>query len=272
MMTGLMKVSSQGMLQTTRDTDAIIRGCMVDCIDVKFYEGIPAREVYNNESSTEDRAKVADEQVQESENEDSESDEDPIVFEIHNLSQSERLYSIYDKEMLAIMHALTKFRQYLVGNKFVVNIDHSSLKYFLEKKDLGECQQKWVTKVQAFEFDIDNFKGKKNIMADALSRRPTTCSLMEISTDWKSHLLVEYSKNKFAGEVMDGQIQDDRYRVIDDVIFYKDRVYLVPNSGLKKKILTVVHDSPLAGHLGFFKTYRQTRERFSWKEIGRAHV
>jgi hypothetical protein len=49
--------------------------------------------------------------------------------------------------MLAIMHALTKFRQYLVGNKFMVKTDHNSLKYFLEQKDLGERQQKWVTKV-----------------------------------------------------------------------------------------------------------------------------
>jgi hypothetical protein len=94
-------------------------------------------------------------------------------------------------------------------------------------------------------------------VADALSRRHAACSLMEISTDWKSHLSVEYSKNMFACEVMDGKIQDDWYRVIDDVIFYKDRVYLVPYLGLKKKILTIVHDSPLAGHQGFFKTYRQ---------------
>jgi hypothetical protein len=49
---------------------------MVDCIDIKVDEGIRAREVYNNESSTEDIAKAEDEQVQESENEDSESDED----------------------------------------------------------------------------------------------------------------------------------------------------------------------------------------------------
>jgi hypothetical protein len=42
---------------------------------------------------------------------------------------------------------------------------------------------------------------------------------------------------------------------------------LVPDSGLKKKILTTVHDSPLAGHQGFFKTYRQIRERFSWKGL-----
>jgi hypothetical protein len=71
----------------------------------------------------------------------------PIVFESRKLSQPERLYSIYDKEMLAIMHALTKFRQYLVGNKFVVKTDHNSLKYFLEQKDLSERQYKWVTNV-----------------------------------------------------------------------------------------------------------------------------
>jgi hypothetical protein len=56
----------------------------------------------------------------------------PIVFESRKLSQIERLYSIYDKEMLAIMHSLTKFRQYLVGNKFLVKTDHNNLKYFLE--------------------------------------------------------------------------------------------------------------------------------------------
>ena len=49
---------------------------LVDCIYIKVDEGIPAREVYSNESSTEDTAKAEDEQVQESENEDSESDED----------------------------------------------------------------------------------------------------------------------------------------------------------------------------------------------------
>jgi hypothetical protein len=179
-----------------------------------------------------------------------------IVFESQNLSQPERLYSIYDKEILAIMHALTKFKQYLVGSKFMVKTDHNSLTYFLEQKDLSECQQKWVMKVQAFKFDIEYVKGKKKILFDALSRRPATCSLMEISADWKSHLLVEYSKNKFACEVMDGQIQDDQYRFIDDVIFYKERFYLVLDSGLNKKILTAFHDSSLVGHQGFFKTYR----------------
>jgi hypothetical protein len=64
----------------------------------------------------------------------------PIIFESWKLSQPNILYSIYEKEMLAIMHALTKFRQYLVGNKFVVKTDHDILKYFLEKKDLSDHQ------------------------------------------------------------------------------------------------------------------------------------
>ena len=89
----------------------------------------------------------------------------------------ERLYSIYDKEMLAIVHALTKFWQYLVGAKFVVCTDHNSLRYFLEQQDLNKRQQKWVNKVQAFDFDIKYVKGKNNAVADALSRKPAICLL-----------------------------------------------------------------------------------------------
>ena len=71
----------------------------------------------------------------------------PIAFEIRKLKDYERRYSIYDKEMLAIMHALAKFRQYLVGNRFKVKTDHNSLRFFLEQKELNERQQKWVSKV-----------------------------------------------------------------------------------------------------------------------------
>ena len=71
----------------------------------------------------------------------------PIAFESRKLKEYERLYSIYDKEMLTIKHALAKFRQYQVGNKFKVKTDHNSLRFFLEQKVLNERQQKWVSKV-----------------------------------------------------------------------------------------------------------------------------
>jgi hypothetical protein len=64
-------------------------------------------------------------------------------------------------------------------------------------------------------------KGKNNVVVNALSRIPTL-SLMEISVEWKALLLVEYSKNRFSFEILDGRVSDDRYRVIDDIIYYKD--------------------------------------------------
>ena len=71
----------------------------------------------------------------------------PIDFERRKLQPHEKIYSIYEKEMLAIMHALAKFRQYLVGNKFVVKTDHNNLRHFLTRKDLNERQKKWVRNI-----------------------------------------------------------------------------------------------------------------------------
>ena len=107
----------------------------------------------------------------------------PITFESQKLLPHERHYPIYDKEMLAIMHALANFRQYLVGNRFKVKTDHNNLWYFLEQKQLQEKQQKWVSKIQAYDFDIEYFKGKNNVVANALSRRPASLSLMSIDTN-----------------------------------------------------------------------------------------
>ena len=76
----------------------------------------------------------------------------PIAFESRKLKNYESHYSIYDKEMLAILYALTKFRHYLVGSKFKIKTDLNSLKYFLEQKELNECQHKWVNKLQSYDF------------------------------------------------------------------------------------------------------------------------
>ena len=100
------------------------------------------------------------------------------------------------------MHALAKFWQYPVGNRFRVRTDHNSLRFFLEQKQLQERQQKWISKIQAYDFDIEYVKGKNNVVADALSRRPATLSLMSLDTDWRARLLVEYSKDRFACEVL----------------------------------------------------------------------
>ena len=121
--------------------------------------------------------------------------------------------------------------------------------------------------MQAYDFDIEHVKGKKNMVVDSLFRKPATFSMTKISTDWRSILLVEYSKNTFACELMDGIIQVDGYKVMDGIIYYKDKIYLVLESTLKDKILREVHDAPLARHPGYLKTYRKVQERFYWKGL-----
>ena len=57
-----------------------------------------------------------------------------------------------------------------MGSKFVVKTDHNSLRHFLGQWDLNDRQQKWVSKLQSYDFDISFVKGSQNIVTDALSR------------------------------------------------------------------------------------------------------
>jgi hypothetical protein len=88
-----------------------------------------------------------------------------------------------------------------------------------------------------------------------------------VSCDWKSYLLVEYSKDWFSCKLMEGHIHDDIYRVVDDIIYYQGSIYLVPESSLREEIMRAIHGSPLTGHRGYFQTYRHIKERFSWKGL-----
>ncbi len=71
----------------------------------------------------------------------------PIPFGSRKLWEVEKSYFVYDREMLAIMHALAKFQSYLVGGHFVIKTDHNSIKYFMSQRDLNDRQKKWVTKL-----------------------------------------------------------------------------------------------------------------------------
>ena len=105
-----------------------------------------------------------------------------------------------------------------------------------------------------------------NFVADALSRKPTF-SLLQICNEWKIQLATEYSKDQFDCDVLDGVNQNEEYKVHDDLIYYKNIIFLVLGSALKRKILGAAHDAPVAGHPGFVKTYRKVRERFTWKGL-----
>jgi hypothetical protein len=65
---------------------------------------------------------------------------------------------------MEILHALNKMHPYLIGRHFNVQTDHDSLKYFLEQRLSSEEQQKWVTKILGYDFEIIYKKGKKNVV------------------------------------------------------------------------------------------------------------
>jgi hypothetical protein len=77
--------------------------------------------------------------------------------------------SIYEKEKLAILHVVDLWRPYLLGKCFQIKTDHQRLKYFLEQCISSPEQQKRVTKLFGYDYEIIYNKGKENVVADALS-------------------------------------------------------------------------------------------------------
>ena len=73
-------------------------------------------------------------------------------------------------------------------------------------------------------------KGKNNVVVDALSKKPTLCSLTSISTDWKVSIISVYAKDSFSIKILDKLVDDNRYKVVDELIYYKNRIFLVPGS------------------------------------------
>ena len=107
---------------------------------------------------------------------------------------SEFVSTPHDKEMLAIMQALAKWRQYLLGRKFMIRIDHNSLQYPLQPKTLSTKQHKWIEKTGAFDMEIIHKKGKENVVADALSRKDediTSYSISVTSPNWLDEIRSE---------------------------------------------------------------------------------
>jgi hypothetical protein len=92
-----------------------------------------------------------------------------LAFTSKQLSKRNLGKLIYEKEMLVISHAIELWHPYLLGQHFQIKTDHKSLKYFLEQRISSQEQQKWVTKLFGYDYEIIYKKGKQNVMVDALS-------------------------------------------------------------------------------------------------------
>ncbi|CAN6695200.1 unnamed protein product [Malus baccata var. baccata] len=93
-----------------------------------------------------------------------------IYYASRTLNDAQLNYSTMEKELLAVVFALDKFRSYLIGTKVIVYTDHAALKYLLTKKEAKPRLIRWMLHFQEFDIEIRDKKGSENVVADHLSR------------------------------------------------------------------------------------------------------
>ena len=93
-----------------------------------------------------------------------------VYYASKTLNEAQRNYTTTEKELLAVVYALDKFRAYLVGADIVIFTDHSVLKYLLTKQNAKARLIRWVLLLQEFNLQIKDKKGVENVVADHLSR------------------------------------------------------------------------------------------------------
>ncbi|GJV10462.1 reverse transcriptase domain-containing protein [Tanacetum coccineum] len=94
----------------------------------------------------------------------------PIHYASKTMNEAESHYTTTEKEMLVVVYAFEKLQSYLILNKSIVYMDHSSLKYLFAKKDSKARLLRWVLLLQEFTFKVIDTKRAKNLAADHLSR------------------------------------------------------------------------------------------------------
>jgi hypothetical protein len=87
-------------------------------------------------------------------------DGQPLAFTNKQILDRHLGQSIYEKEMLAILNVMDLWCPYLLEQHFHIKTNHQSLKYFLEQRILSLEQQKWVTKLFGYDYEIIYKKGK----------------------------------------------------------------------------------------------------------------
>ena len=93
----------------------------------------------------------------------------PVAFDSMTFKNAELNYPIHEKELLAIIRALKKWRVDLLGSTFFIYTDHKTLKNFNVQKDLSHCQVRWMEFMSQFDAKVVYIKGEENTVADALS-------------------------------------------------------------------------------------------------------
>lgn len=222
--------------------------------------------------------------------------EKPIAYISRALNSAELNYSTFEKEALAIIFSVTKLRQYLLGNKFILQTDHKPLvTIFGENKGIPVMAaariQRWALLLSGFSYTIEYVKGELNT-SDSLSRIrqfETTVVQNEVSyinyvgfvnvtqVDYKL-IAIHTRRDPILSKVMDciqngtvDKLQGDEYKpyrsralelsVESGCVLWGYRT-IIPKI-FQKNVLEALHTS----HMGIVKTKSLARSYIHWPNI-----
>nr|GEW73440.1 RNA-directed DNA polymerase [Tanacetum cinerariifolium] len=166
----------------------------------------------------------------------------PIVFFSEKLNDMRHKYSTYYKQFYAVVRSLDTFRYYLLSKEFVMFYDHEALKFVNGQHKLKPHHAKWVEFNQAFSFVIRHKVGSDNQVVDALSRRHSLITTMQIRVQ---------GFDSFHG------------------LYYDDLDFKEIWSKCDNAIILEGHAGGLAGHFGHDKTLALLHEQFYWPKMER---
>ena len=221
---------------------------------------------------------------------DSNGIEKPIAFASRTFSESEKKWTVMERECLAIVWAITdQFHCYVFGSTFTVRTDNKPLKWLQTLRMPTPRIARWILKLQKYDYEIVHRAGSANRVADALSRIPTNAvflrnykSIIELRDKQRSDPdLMPVIKCLTSGKAYDplSEIssmgwqllrQIEEFDLNDEVLVRqinnKGRIQeqvVVPRI-LQPEILRGFHDDQTGGHLARDKMLGKIRERYFW--------
>lgn len=197
--------------------------------------------------------------------------EHPIAFFSKTLNKCQRKYTTTEKELLAVVYAIEKFRCYVDGTHFLVYTDNSSITWLNSLKNPSPRLARWLVKLAQYKFDIVHKKGSLNNVADALSREHEhevcVLNLSDITPDhWYREMLTKVRNNPDlfpSFKVENNILYKHVFTKEDSVTNWK---IVVPTAN-RPQILRMYHDSETAAHFGFFKTFGRIAELYYWPKM-----
>ena len=218
-----------------------------------------------------------------------------IYYASRTFNEAQENYSTTEKEMLAIVFACEKFRQYILGSHVIIHTDHAAIKYLMSKKEAKPRLIRWVLLLQDFDLEIKDKKGCDNVIADHLSRVERSTAeeekviltknfpdeqLFKVSfqlpwyADIVNYLACGVVPSEFSYQQKRKLRTDSRYYIWDDPLLFKRGVDMiirrcVPENELDK-ILNECHASPYGGHFSRERTaHKILKSEFYWPTIFR---